>query len=74
MEDEFVYSIQKVLDIMSKAETKSVAKQGHGRPRKRLREKTEDEEEAEIVDNSSSLLEGEEVRYVAYKTRSGRDG
>jgi acyl-CoA hydrolase len=57
--------MQKVLDIACEAEMKSVAKQDHGRPRKRLREETEDEEEAEIVDNSSSLLEGEEVRYVA---------
>jgi hypothetical protein len=62
------------LDIVCDAEMKSVTKQGHRQPCKRLREETEDEEEAEIVDNSSSLLEEEEVRYVAHKTRSGRGG
>jgi hypothetical protein len=53
---------------------KSVTKQDHGRPCKCLKEETEDEEEAEIVDNSSSLLEDEEVQCVAYRTRSGRGG
>ena len=52
---------------MCDAEMKWVTKQGHEQPCKCLREETEDEEEAEIVDNSSSLLEDEEVQYVVYR-------
>jgi hypothetical protein len=69
-----VYSTQNVLGITHEAETKSVTKQDYGRPHKHLREETEAEEEAERVDNSSLLLEEEEVRYVAHRMQSGRGG
>ena len=74
LEGEFVYSTQKVLEVAREAERKSVAKRPRGRPRKRPIEEVEEQEEAEILNESSSASECESVVYVARTTRSMRVG
>lgn len=72
LKGEFVYSSQKVLAIAREAEVKPIVKQPRGRPRKRAIMEVENEEEAEILDNLSSVSECESVVYVARTTRSMR--
>ena len=72
LQGEFVYSTQKVLDVAREAETKPVVKRLRGRPRKRPIEEIEDEEEAEILEDSSSTSEEESINYVQWRVRSKR--
>lgn len=74
LEGTFVYSTQDVLDVAREVETKLVAKRPRGRPRKRPVEEVEEEEDAEVLGNSSSASDNELVDYVARRTRSKRVG
>jgi DNA-directed RNA polymerase specialized sigma24 family protein len=63
-----------VLDVAQEVESKPVAKQPRGRPRKRPIEEVEEEEEVEVLENSLSASDNELVDYVARRTRSKRTG
>ena len=54
LEDKFMFSTQKVLDIARVAEAEAETKKKHKQPRKRTIDETIDKEEAEILDNESS--------------------
>ena len=54
LEEKFVFSMQKVLDIMQAAEVKTKAKKKCKQPRKRTIDEILDEEEAETLENESS--------------------
>ena len=74
LEGKFVYSTQDILDIAREVETKPVAKRPRGRLYKRPIEEAEEEEEAEVLENSILALDNKLVDYIVYRTRSKRIG
>lgn len=63
-----MYASQKVLNTLQGVATKPVAECPCGCPRKRPIKGAEDEEEVEIVEDSSSTSECESALYVARTT------